>query len=50
MDKFDNFYKMPSIDKMKELIDSSKLNDSNLYDFLTGYSFYQKQQKKLDMF
>ena len=50
MEIFKSFYRNPSVNELEELLKSTKLNDSNLYDFLTGYSLYLKKQKELDNF
>ncbi len=50
MENFDNFYRNLNIDELKKLVNSGKINQSNLYDFLTGYSYYLKDQKNMDSF
>lgn len=50
MENFKSFYRNPSVNELEELLKSTKLNDSNLYDFLIGYSLYLKKQKELDNF
>jgi len=48
MEKFKQFYKNPTIEELKELMGSTTLNNSNLYEFLTSYSAYLESQRRLD--
>ena len=50
MENFDNFYQKLNIEELKKLVNSGKINQSNLYDFLIGYSLYLKQQRDMDSF
>jgi hypothetical protein len=50
MENFDKFYENIDINELKKLIEEKRLNQSNLYDFLTGFSYYLKQQENMDRF
>ena len=50
MEKFEEFYKNPSVEVLKLLLEDGKIKQSNLYDFLVGYHEYLDRQVKMDSF
>ena len=50
MESFEYFYENPSVEALKILLEDGKIKQSNLYDFLVGYSEYLDRQKRMDSF
>ena len=50
MENFEDFYENPSVEALKLLVESGKIKQHNLYDFLIGYGEYLDRQKRMDSF
>lgn len=50
MENFEDFYKNPSVEALKLLLETRKIEKHNLYDFLVGYGEYLDRQIKMDSF
>jgi hypothetical protein len=50
MEDFTEFYKNPTVEALKLLLETKKIKPHNLYDFLVGYTEYLDRQVKIDSF